>query len=341
MKTNGFTSLLETSYGKTTVTSSSLLNGLRVKYNDNWYLVGQACKNMGRNPHRLVNASPDEIDYHVLLNAAMLFSSKNSSERINLTLGFPYSTYTQYKAMAEKVLAKKSFVIEYDTSLYRKDGIVEKKLVEIENFEVIPELVACVIALKKAYKATEENFLIISLGFGTTEIGVVNAEGLNKRTIISIPGIVQCIKNLRDELEKENITGFMTDHQLDDAFVKGSVMLNRTPVNLANIKSRILKSFYKEYISDTIRSMVSDRDFERIEKIYVCGGGVHYQDLQEAFKNEFEKIVSVEFVHEPDTLASIGYYHNSLRLTNGTNSIPVGIDLGNSSTYITTEENEN
>ena len=341
MKTNGFTSLLESSYGKTTLSSVSLINGLRVKHNDSWYLVGQACKNMGRNPHRLVNASPDEIDYHVLLNAALLFCSKNSAERINLTLGFPYSTYNMYKGMAEKLLAKKAFMVEYDTAMYRKDGIIEKKLLEIDNFEVIPELVACVIALKKTFKVAEENFLIISLGFGTTEIGVVAAGGLNKRTIISVPGIMQCIKHLRDELEKENITGFMTDHQLDDSFVKGSVVLNRTTVNLTHIRTRILKSFYKEYISDTIRSIISDRDFERIEKIYVCGGGVHYQDLQDAFKAEFDKIVGVEFINEPDTLASIGYYHNSVRLTNGPSAIPVGIDLGNSSTYITTEDNEN
>lgn len=340
MKITGFTSLLEASYGKLPVTSNSLLNGIRIKNDDTWYLVGQACRNLGRNPHRLVNASPDEVDYSVLFHAALLNATKNSSERISLTLGFPYSTFNMYKGMAERFLSKKNFVVEYDTSLYKKDGIIEKKLIEIEAFDVIPELAACVIGLKKHYKAPEENFLVISLGFGTTEIGVVNSEGLNKRTVISVPGIVRCVKNLRDELEKDYFIGFLTDHQLDDAFIKGSTILNRQHVNLSTAKNNILKSFYKEYISDTLRTMISDRDFERMEKIYVCGGGVHYEELQQAFRAEFEKLIPLEFVKEPDTLAAIGYYYNSLRISNSSSAVSVGIDLGNSSTYVCTNEEE-
>ena len=102
MKITGFTSLLEASYGKLPVTSNSLLNGIRIKNDDTWYLVGQACRNLGRNPHRLVNASPDEVDYSVLFLAALLNATKNSSERISLTLGFPYSTFNMYKGMAER-----------------------------------------------------------------------------------------------------------------------------------------------------------------------------------------------------------------------------------------------
>lgn len=340
MKITGFTSLLEASYGKMPVTSNSLLNGIRIKNEDTWYIVGQACRNLGRNPHRLVNASPEEVDYAVLFNAALLNATKNSSETISLTLGFPYSTYNMYRGLAERFLSKKSFMIEYDTSLYKKDGIIEKKNIDIEAFDVIPELAGCVIGLKKHYKVPEENFLVISLGFGTTEIGVVNSEGLNKRTVISIPGIERCIKNLRDELEKEHFIGFMTDHQLDDAFIKGSVILNRTHINLVSIKNSILRSFYKEYISDTIRTMISDRDFERMEKIYVCGGGVHHEELQNSFRAEFDKVIPLEFIREPDTLAAIGYYYNSLRISGSSSASAVGVDLGNSSTYICTNEEE-
>jgi len=339
MKITGFTSLLESSYGKMPVTSNSLQNGIRIKYEDSWYLVGQSCKNLGRNPHRVVNASPEESDYQVLLLASMLLSTRNSSERISLSLGFPFSTFNMYRGMAERLLSKKNFLIEYDTSTYRKDGIIERKLIEVENFEVIPELAACVIGLKKHYKAMEDNFLIISVGFGTIEIGVVTPEGLNRRTVISIPGVVRCIKNLRDELEKEYFLGFLTDHQLDEAFIKGSLILNRTNVNLLGIRNSIIKAFYKEYISDTIKSMISDRDFERIEKIYVCGGGVYYEEMQHAFKNEFEKFIKVEFVKEPDTLAAIGYQSNAQRLSSG-NGLAVGVDLGNSSTYVCTNEED-
>ena len=80
--------------------------------------------------------------------------------------------------------------------------------------------------------------------------------------------------------------------------------------------------------------MISDRDFENLQKIYVCGGGVNYPEIRDCFKAEFERVVPVEMVSAPDTLAAVGYYHNSLHMqhTSGTKSI--GVDLGNSSTYI-------
>ncbi|MEY4660255.1 MAG: hypothetical protein RLZZ42_207 [Bacteroidota bacterium] len=340
MKITGFTSLLETSFGRNPVSASSLLHGIRIKHEDNWYLVGDACKNLGRNPHRIVNASPDELDYKILFNSALLLSANNYSEKINLTVGFPFSTYNMYRPLAEKYLMNKNFMVEYDTSVFKRDGIVERKVVEVAQFDIIPELAGCVIGLKKEYNATEENFLMISIGFGTIEMGVVTAEGLNRRTVISVPGIIRCIKHLRDELERDNFIGFMTDHQLDEAFKKGSVILNRQNINLTTLRSNILKSFYKEYISDTIRSMISDRDFETLQKIYVCGGGVHYQEIRDCFKNEFEKIMPVEIVAEPDTLAAIGYYHNSQKMPAVGASNVVGIDLGNSSTYVCAKETE-
>ena len=175
---------------------------------------------------------------------------------------------------------------------------------------------------------------MISLGFGTTEIGVVTEEGLNKRTVISVPGIIRCIQNFRDELEREYFIGFMTDNQLDEAFKKGTVILNRRVVNIHTMRNNILKAFYKEYISDTIRSMISDRDFENLQKIYVCGGGVNYSEIRDCFNAEFDRLVPVEMVSEPDTLAAVGYYHNSVKIGANSDAQNVGIDLGNSSTYV-------
>jgi hypothetical protein len=175
---------------------------------------------------------------------------------------------------------------------------------------------------------------MISLGFGTTEFGIVTEEGLNKRTVISVPGIIRCIQNLRDELEREYFIGFMTDNQLDEAFKKGTMLLNRRVINIHTLRSNIIKSFYKEYISDTIRSMISDRDFENLQKIYVCGGGVNYSEIKDCFNTEFDRVVPVEIVSEPDTLAASGYYYNSVRTGQNSDVRNVGIDLGNSSTYV-------
>jgi hypothetical protein len=330
----GFDSLLETSYGKTSVSANSLLTGIRIRHEENWYIVGSACGNLGRNPHRLVNASPQEKDYTILLLSALLLAGKTQTEKINLTLGFPFSSFNTHQLQAEKFLSQKHFSIEYDTSLYIRDGKIEKKIIEIDTFDCIPELTACVIGLKKEYNVTENNFLVVSLGFGTTEIGIVTEEGLNKRTTISVPGIIRCIQNFRDELEREYFIGFMTDNQLDKAFRKGNLVINRKLVNIQKIRKDILLAFYKEYVSDTIRSQVSDRDFEKLEKIYICGGGANYTELMESFDNEFGKMLKVEKISESDTLAAVGYYHNSQRIALNSDSENVGIDLGNSSTYI-------
>lgn len=330
----GFDSLLETSYGKTSVSANSLLTGIRIRHEDNWYIVGAACSNLGRNPHRIVNATPQEQDYKILLLSALLLAGNKHTEKINLTLGFPFSTFNTHKSLAETFLSQKHFSIEYDTSLFIRDGKIEKKIIEIDKFDCIPELTACVIGLKKEYNVLENNFLVVSLGFGTTEIGIVTEEGLNKRTTISVPGIIRCIQNFRDELEREYFIGFMTDNQLDKAFRKGNLLINRKLINIQKIRKDILLAFYKEYISDTIRSLISDRDFEKLEKIYICGGGANYTELMESFDNEFGKMLQVEKISESDTLAAVGYYHNSQKNALNSDSENIGIDLGNSSTYI-------
>jgi hypothetical protein len=86
--------------------------------------------------------------------------------------------------------------------------------------------------------------------------------------------------------------------------------------------------------------MVSDRDFESLQKIYVCGGGVHYQEIRDNFKAEFDNVIPVEIVTEPDTLAAVGYYHNSLRMNVSGATNVIGIDLGNSSTYVCYKDGE-
>ena len=334
MEIIGFTSVLESTYGTGVVSSNSLLGGIKIKFEDNWFLVGDSCKNLGRNPHRIVNASPNEIDFKILFLSSLLISGSSKTERINLSVGFPFSTYNHYRPLAESFFSKKVFNIEYDTSLYKRDGKIESRIVDIENFDIIPELAACVIGLKKKERVSEKNFLMISIGYGTAEIGIVTEEGLNQRTIISVPGIIRCIQNFRDELEKEHFIGFMTDNQLDDAFKSGTIMLDRRVINIHTMKSNILKSYYKEYISDTIRSRISDRDFSNIQKIFVCGGGVHYSEIKECFNIEFERVVPVEIASDPDTLAAHGYFYNSHKFSGSPDAINIGIDLGNSSTYV-------
>ena len=73
----------------------------------------------------------------------------------------------------------------------------------------------------------------------------------------------------------------------------------------------------------------------RANKIYLCGGGMYYQDLVDCFKAEFGDITQIEVVNDPAALASKGYALNSLRISGGLEKSSVGIDIGNSTTVVT------
>jgi hypothetical protein len=66
------------------------------------------------------------------------------------------------------------------------------------------------------------------------------------------------------------------------------------------------------------------------------GGGAHYRELTDAFMEEFRDFIPVEVAPEPEKLVSIGYLHNSLRISDNKPQRCVGLDLGNSSSIIST-----
>ncbi|MFX9101089.1 hypothetical protein ABTN51_19435, partial [Acinetobacter baumannii] len=79
---------------------------------------------------------------------------------------------------------------------------------------------------------------------------------------------------------------------------------------------------------------ITDRDFEKCECIYLIGGGVYYDDLRDAFYEEFKDFMKLEAVTDSQNVASIGYLYNSYSLSATHSRGCVGIDLGNSSTII-------
>ena len=61
-----FPSVFETAYGNTENSSKDLLNGLKIKKDENWYIVGNLARRGGINPGRITNAAPQEDDYEIL-----------------------------------------------------------------------------------------------------------------------------------------------------------------------------------------------------------------------------------------------------------------------------------
>lgn len=99
MKTTtlSFPSIFETAFGNNENSAKDLLNGLKIKKDNTWYLVGNLAKRGGINPGRITNASPLEEDFDILFKAALLNAEDKLTPPITVTLGFPFSTYNVYK----------------------------------------------------------------------------------------------------------------------------------------------------------------------------------------------------------------------------------------------------
>jgi len=337
MKTNtlSFPSVFETAFGNSENSAKDLLNGLKIKKDETWYLVGNMAKRGGINPGRVTNASPMEEDFEVLFRAALINAEDKLTQPISVTLGFPFSTYNVYKQTAEQYLRKRHFMVEYDSHTFNLKGTVRKAMFEIDRYEIIPEIVGTIIGLKKVLDLPpNKTFIAISFGFGTIEGTLVTEDGMVHRTSFSSHGIKYVINNLTRELSQKYYLEMKNEYQLDEAFVKGSIFTNRKRIDLRELRKELLVQYYREVVSPLLRNYFTDQDLENCEAIYLMGGGAYYPELTDAVKDEFKGFIPVEIAPDPEKLASIGYLYNSLRISDNYAKRCLGIDLGNASSLI-------
>ncbi len=333
--TLSFPSIFETAFGNSESSSKDLLNGLKIKKDNIWYLVGNLARRGGINPGRITNASPLEEDYEILFKAALLTAEDKLQPPLTVTMGFPFSTYNVYKSAAEQFLKKRHFMVEYDSQTFNLKGSVRKAMFEIDRYEIIPEIVGSIIGLKKHLNLPDsENFIAVSFGFGTIEGAMATEEGLVHRTSFSSHGIKYVINNLARELNRKYYLEMKNEYQLDEAFMKGSIFTNRKRIDLREIRKELLTQYYREVVAPLMRNYFTDMDFENCQKIYLMGGGAYYKDLTDMFTEEFKGFMPVEIAPDAEKLSSIGYLYNSLRVSDNYHKRSLGIDLGNSSSII-------
>jgi hypothetical protein len=130
------------------------------------------------------------------------------------------------------------------------------------------------------------------------------------------------------------------EHQLDEAFMNGSIFTHRRRVDLREMRKSLLTQYYKEVVSPLMRQYFTDADLEHCSKIYLLGGGANYADLTNAVADEFKGFIPVEVVPEPEYVVSIGYLYNSLRVSDNNPARCIGLDLGNATTTISVFEKE-
>jgi hypothetical protein len=339
-----FPSVFETAFGNMENSAKDLINGLKIKKDNSWYLVGNLARKNGINAGKVTNAAPTEEDFDILFRTALVsLTGSKLTNPVTVTIGFPFATYSVFKPSAEQYLSKRHFLVEYDTQTFNLKGNIKRETFDIEKFEVIPEIGGIIGLKKKLAGHVPENFIAISFGFGTLEATMVSADGLIHRTSLSTHGIRYAINNLTRELNRKYYLELKNEHHLDDAFMKGSIFVNRKRIDIAEIRKEVLLQYYREVVSPVLRRHLTDMDFESCEKIYLLGGGAYYRELTNAVKEEFESFIPVEVAPEPEKLASIGYLYNSLRVSDNNPGRCAGIDLGNAFSTVSyfTENTEN
>ena len=338
-KTYTFPSVFEGNNTDLKNVSPDLINGLKVFHNGDGYVIGNLALTEGVSPHRNINSAPDELDYHVLLKSGLLIANQRLGNPLTVTTGFPFSTFQLYKELAANLI-NSGHVVEYDSATYG-GGAKKNVQVDIDSVQVIPEVIGCAIALRKGITKASGNFFVMSLGYGTLE-GLLSTEGgIVQRTSLSTYGLRYAVNLLEKELAKQYYLELKTEHQIDAAFQKGVIFLNRKRIDIKGLRDKVLRHYYEDVISPAMRKAFNDNDFTLSQEMFLAGGGALYPELVNCFKEEFQDILELQVAHEPQSLASRGYCINSSQLNGGVKSTAVGLDIGNATTIVSMFDENN
>lgn len=327
-----FSSLIENNHTVLTNTSKDLLHGLKILHNDKWYICGDLALNEGQAPQKMINSSPSDTDYQLLAKASLILAQGEVEQPVTVTTGFPYSTYLIYKDAA-MAFFRQTHKLDFDASTFNGGG-KKKVLLEVQNVEVIPEIVGCTIGIRKGDTQATGSFFVLSCGFGTFESILSTDSGIIEQTMVSTHGIRYAVNILINELRSKYYLELRNAHQLDEAFQRGYVYLNRQNIDLREIRRNAIRTYYEQVISPVLRNVITDKNLMRTNRIYLCGGGMYYQDLIDCFHEEFDGVAQMEVLENPETIASKGYALNSLRLTHGRKKSAIGVDIGNATTIL-------
>ena len=133
----------------------------------------------------------------------------------------------------------------------------------------------------------------------------------------------------------------LTEQQIEKAFQRGLIVLNRQRIDIKGLRLKALKSYYNEVISPAIKRKINDDDFTNTSMLYLVGGGALYPELVDMFKDEFQSVLDIVVYPEPYLCASRGYCMQSIQRAKlssdfeGLSSVTyVGLDIGNSTTVV-------
>lgn len=327
-----FPSLIEGHNQELCEVAHDLLHGLKLYEKRRAYILGHLALSEGVAPHKNINASPAELEYQLLMKAALLLASeKASNNRLAVTTGFSSSTYALYRDQVVDIL-QKDHIIEYDSATFSA-GSRRNSPVQVEQVWVMPEIQGCVLGLREGETQAKGNFFVVSLGFGTCEAIMSTQTGTVQRTSVAGNGLRYAVNLLMNDLGKQYYLELQNEHQIDQAFQKGFLFSKRKRVDLTEVRERALQAYYQDVVSPALQRAFQDADFQRADRMYLVGGGTHYAELVQYFKQEFRDIVEVVVPANAASMAVTGYFLHSLQQRRG-GCTPVGLDMGNATTQL-------
>ncbi|NGP90063.1 ParM/StbA family protein [Fodinibius halophilus] len=340
MKISVFPSVYESTRSDLNGVSNDLLNGLKIDYNDESYMIGNLALQEGLSPHRLMNCAPGELDFDILFRAALLLAQKKAGSNFSVTVGFPFEMYQKYNDTAKQRLTK-SFDVLYDSSTF-ENGLnsgTQSATMQLQNVDVIPEIAGSIISLRYGKQQEKDDFFVISLGYGSMEAVVSRSSGIIRRTATSTHGLRYAVNMMKEELQKEHYLGFKTEHQLNVAFKNGEININKRMVDLTALRRRVLKSYFENIIRPALANAFQDSDFATSSKLYLVGGGAYFKELTDRISKEYDGILNIKIPDKPEQMAVKGYCLNTAMQFEG-EGIPVGIDMGNANTLVAIMDEE-
>ena len=351
MKSYCFPSTYEFTNQELSNVANNLLDGIKIKINENDYIVGNLALREGYSPHKNINSAPTEEEYQLLLKAGLLLAASQGDFAMNLTVCFPFSTYMLYRDEVRKIIGTEQ-TITFDGGTFGQAGLETKKI-NIAEVDVIPEIVGCITAVREGSIRAQGNFFMISLGFGTCEAVVSTPSGIVNRSAVSMNWVRYAVQLFEHELSKKFYLDLKTEHQLDVLFQEGRVTINRVRHDVADLRKKVLRMYYNDVISPRLKKAFTDDDFSKCNQMFVAGGGAYYQDLIDCIKEEFGNFLSISVYPEPEKCASHGCcLHSKSKLGNASLAnlesldpdaflkssaaqLAVGLDVGNASTCVT------
>ncbi|MGV8134922.1 MAG: hypothetical protein AB2L20_06890 [Mangrovibacterium sp.] len=339
-KIYSFTSVLEESSLELSNVAGSFLEGMRITDIDGKnFIVGNLALSEGTAPHKFINSSARDLDYRILSLVSLVLATQGQYFKFHLTTGFPFTTYQSFKKDAIDFL-KRRHQIAIDTKTFGGQSI-ETVNVNVEQVNIMTEIDGCIKTIRDGNIREKDNFFIVSLGFGTFEAALSTPNGIVNRTTVSSKGLSYAVNILEKELQKDHYLKLLTEKQIERAFQRGVIIVDRQKIDLKKQRAKALEIYYNEVISPELRKKFSDDDFLDTSKIYLAGGGAFYSELVELFKKEFQNILDVIVPPDPNLCAGIGYCIHSIEeakkagLTDKKSDVAyVGIDLGNSNTVV-------